>query len=111
MKTGFLSLTLALPFAVSASATAGARDVDSYYDGWIARVDDHRVEICYRSTPPVVGETVWILRTSFITPNKGPIREQFSPSGTARVTTAPNAKGCLTAELIEGSAKRSDHAR
>ena len=100
----------ALLFVVGASVTAGAHDIDPYDDGWIAHVDDHHLEICYRSAAPAVGQTLQILRTSFITPNKGPIREQYTPGGSARVTTAAE-NGCVTAELIEGSAKRSDHAR
>jgi hypothetical protein len=111
MKTSFLHLSFALLSLAGAPATVNAHDVDPYEDGWITHVDDHRLEICYRSAPPTVGDTVKILRTSFITPNKGPVREQFSAGGTAHVTTAPTADGCLTAELIEGSAKRSDHAR
>jgi hypothetical protein len=111
MKTAFLHLAFAILSVVGTSTTVNAHDVDPYDDGWIAHVDDHRLEICYRSAAPTVGQTLRILRTSFITPNKGPVREQFSPGGTARVTTAPNSKGCLTAELIEGTAKRSDHTR
>ena len=110
MKTAFLPLSIALLFVVGASVTAGAHDVDPYDDGWVAHVDDHHVEICYRSAAPVVGQTLQILRTSFITPNKGPVREQYTPSGSARVTAAVS-NGCVTAELTDGSAKRSDHAR
>jgi hypothetical protein len=110
MKTSFLSLPLAL-LSFGASATINAHDVDPYYDGWVAHVDDHRLEICYRSAPPpAVGQTLQILRTSFITPNKGPVREQYAPGGSARVTTAAS-DGCVTAELLSGTARRADHAR
>ena len=108
MKTSFLYLPLVLIFGTS--VTVSAHDTDPYYDGWIAHVNDHRLEICYRSDAPAVGQTLQILRTSFITPNKGPIREQYTPGGSARVTEAAS-NGCVTAELLDGSAKRSDHAR
>lgn len=111
MKTSLLHLHLALLSMVGTLTTVGAHGVDPYDDGWIAHVDDHHLEICYRSAPPAVGQTVKILRTSFITPNKGPVREQYTPGGSARITAATKPKGCATAELIEGSAKRSDHAR
>jgi hypothetical protein len=111
MKTSFTHLPFAVLSVVGTFVTASAHDVDPTNDGWIAHVDDHHLEICYRSAPPAIGETVQILRTTFITPNKGPVRELYSAGGMARVTTAPTADGCLTAELIEGSAKRADHAR
>jgi hypothetical protein len=108
MKTSSLYLYSALIFATS--ATVSAHDVDPYHDGRVAHVTDHGLEICYRSTAPAVGQTLRILRTSFITPNKGPVREQYTPGGSARVTEVAS-NSCVTAELIDGSAKRSDHAR
>ena len=110
MKTSLFYLPFALLSIVGMSGQISAHDVDPYDDGWIAHVDDHRLEICYRSAAPAVGQTLQILRTSFITPNKGPVLEQYTHGGSARVTTAAS-NGCVTAELTEGSAKRSDHAR
>ena len=109
-----ITATLLLPASLllaAAASSASAHDVDPYHDGWVAHVNDHQLEICYRTTPPGVGQNVQILHTSFIVPNKGPLREQFTPGGTARITSAAAETGCVTAELTEGSAKRSDHAR
>jgi len=89
---------------------ANAHDVDPYNDGWIAHVNDHHVEICYQHAPSTVGQTVYILRTSYIAVSKGPVRQQFRRSGTARIMNL-ESNGCVAAELLDGSAERSDHAR
>ena len=88
-----------------------AHDVAPYHDGWVSRANDHQLEICYQhAPPPSVGESVQILRPSYITPNKGPVRQQFQRSGTARIR-ATASSGCVSAELIDGSAERTDHVR
>ena len=108
MKTITSFLSAAGLFLASSSY---ANDIDPYHDGWISHANDQQLEICYpHAPPPKVGESVQILRTSYITANKGPVRQQFQRSGTARITTAASI-GCVSAELIDGSAKRSDHVR
>ena len=101
---------VALTFLAAVSPAFG-HDADPRNDGWITHVDGNRLEICNWAAAPAAGQSMQILRTSFITPNKGPVREKFSPGGTAKVTAATGEEGCITAELISGSAKRSDHAR
>jgi hypothetical protein len=105
----FLLLPASLLVAV-ATSSATAHDADPYHDGWVAHVNDHQLEICYQDTPPTVGQTVQILRTSYVTVNKGPVRQQFRRSGAARIAASASS-GCVSAELIDGSAERSDHAR
>lgn len=109
------TLTCFLPFVfvlmAAAASPVHAHDVDPYHDGWITHVNDHQLEICYRhAPPPVVGETVQILRPSYITLKQGPVLQRFTRSGTARVTAAASGD-CVSAELLNGSAERSDHTR
>ena len=111
MKASRHSITIAVLSFLAAMHLASAHDADLRNDGWISHVDGNRLEICNWSSAPAAGQSMQILRTSFITPNKGPVRQQFSPGGTAKVTAASAEEGCITAELITGSAKRSDHAR
>ena len=112
MKTSKHSITIAVLSFLAAMNSASGHDADLRSDGWIAHVDGSRLEICnWSSAAPAAGQSMQILRMSFITPNKGPVRQQFSPGGTAKVTAASAEEGCITAELITGSAKRSDHAR
>lgn len=92
------------------ASAAAAHDVDPHMDGWVSHVRDRQLEICYQHVPPGVGDLVNILRTQYVTPNKGPIRQQYLHSGTARITQAAQS-GCVSAELVDGSAVRSDHAR
>ena len=66
-------------FLAGVTAVANAHDADSN-DGWIAHVNDHQLEICYKAEPPAVGQTVQILRSSFITVNKTIVRPVFRPS-------------------------------
>lgn len=103
-------LLFAATAATLIGSAAGAHDIDPYADGWVSHVRDRQLEICYRYAQPALGNSVNILRTSYITPNKGPIRQQFRYSGTARITQAARS-GCVSAELIDGSAQRSDHTR
>jgi hypothetical protein len=45
-----------------------------------------------------------------VIPNKGPPRQQFAVAGYATVTSIIDAH-CVRAELTQGTAKRTDHAR
>lgn len=91
---------------------AFAHNPDPADDGWVRHVEGRSLEICYRdATPPAIGETVQILHTSYITTNKGTALAQYTPTGAARITSGPNGNGCETAELIDGKAHRTDHAR
>ena len=110
MKT-YVHFQIAILSILGTTSAAYAREVDPQNDGWIAHANGNQLEICYRAAPPTAGQTLQILRSSFITPNKGPVREQFSPGGTARVSAALTSEGCLVAELVNGTAMRSDHAR
>jgi hypothetical protein len=95
---------------VSASSTY-AHDVDPYHDGWVSHVNDHQLEICYRhAPPPTVGESVQILQPWYITVKQGPVLQRFTQRGNARITSS-GSDGCVLAEMIDGSAGRSDHAR
>ena len=109
-----ITTTLLLPaflLLAAAASSANAHDVDPYHDGWVAHVNDHQLEICYRhAPPPAVGDTVQILRPSYINVKQGPVLMRFARSGTARVTAAAS-DDCVSAELLNGSAERSDHAR
>ena len=111
MKTITQSIQIAILSTVGTMSAVNAHEVDPLNDGWIAHVNGNQLEICFRAAPPSAGQTVQILRTSFITPNKGPVRQQFTPGGTARVSATRSTEGCLTAELVDGAAMRSDHAR
>lgn len=111
MKT---TVCLRSPVAVLLTLTVTsvmAHGANPYDDGWVSHVDDQQMEICYQSAPPAVGQTLQILKTSFIVPNKGQPRQQFTPGGTARITGTAADAGCVIAELTDGSARRSDHAR
>ena len=108
-----ITATFLLPASLllaAAASSANAHDVDPYHDGWVAHVNDHQLEICYQDAPPAIGQTVQILRTSYITVNKGPVRQQFRRSGAARIATSAST-GCVSAELIDGTAERTDHVR
>ena len=105
------SFAMAVLVLIAAMSPASGHDVDLRNDGWITHVDGNRLEICNWASAPAAGRSIQVLRTSFITPNKGPVRERLSLGGTAKVTAASVGEGCITAELISGSAKRSDHAR
>lgn len=85
---------------------------DPANDGWVRHVEGRSLEICYRNAkPPAVGETVQILRTSYILSNTGPSQAKYTPTGTAQIKGVLNERGCESAELIDGNAKRTDHAR
>lgn len=103
-----LSLSLLL-----AGLTIGsvAYAVDSYTDGWVGHVDGQRWDVCYRVTPlPAVGARLEVLRTSFVIPNKGQPRRQFAAAGYATATSIIDVH-CVRAELTQGTAQRTDHAR
>lgn len=109
MKT--IACFVAAAFVLAgATVPAFAREVDTYNDGYVTHVNDHRLQICYQQTPPSVGESVQILRTSYVTIKQGPSLQRFTRRGSARITNSDSDK-CVAAELIEGSAERSDHAR
>ena len=111
MKTIACLLPAAFVLVAAATSPVHSHDVDPYHDGWIAHVNDHQLEICYRhAPPPAVGDTVQILRPSYINVKQGPVMQRFTRSGTARVTAAA-ASGCVSAELLNGSAERADHTR
>lgn len=84
---------------------------DSYTDGWVGHVDGPRLDVCYRVTPlPAVGARLEVMRASFVVSNKGQPRQQFAVAGRATVTSIMDAH-CVRAELIQGAAQRTDHAR
>ena len=88
-----------------------ARATDSYTDGWVSHVDGQRLDVCYRVVPlPAVGERLEVMRTSFVVPNKGQPRQQFTAAGHATVTSITDAR-CVRAELFQGTAQRTDHVR
>ncbi|MFA6230783.1 MAG: hypothetical protein WC617_11535 [Rhodanobacter sp.] len=88
-----------------------AHATDAYADGWVGHVDGQRLDVCYRVAPlPAVGARVQVMRTSFVIPNKGQPRQQFAVAGYATVTSITDAH-CVRAELIQGTAQRTDHVR
>jgi len=101
---------LAMAFLAGVTQAANAHDPDPYHDGWVGHVNDHELEICYKTEPPSIGQTVQILRTSYITVNKTVARQQFRPTGLARIAATTSSE-CRIAELVAGSASRTDHAR
>ncbi|WP_449425107.1 efflux RND transporter permease subunit [Rhodanobacter lindaniclasticus] len=106
--TACLSLPLLL-----ASLTMGslAYAADSYTDGWIGHVNGRQLDICYRVTPlPAVDTRLQVMRVAYVIPNKGLPRQQFAVSGYATVTSIIDAH-CVRAELTQGTARRTDHAR
>ncbi|MBN8894633.1 MAG: hypothetical protein J0I71_07335 [Rhodanobacter sp.] len=110
MKSFAVCLILPL-LLVGLTMGSVAYAADSYTDGWVGHVDGQRLDVCYRVTPlPAVGARLEILRTSFVIPNKGPPRQQFAVAGYATVTSIIDAH-CVRAELTQGTAKRTDHAR
>jgi hypothetical protein len=103
---------LSLPLLL-AGLTIGrvAFATDSYTDCWVGHVDGPRLDVCYRVTPlPAVGARLEVMRTSFVVPNKGQPRQQFAVAGHATVTSIIDTH-CVRAELTQGTAQRTDHAR
>jgi len=103
---------LSLPLLLAGLAIGRvAYATDSYTDGWVGHVDGPRLDVCYRVTPlPAVGARLEVLRTSFVVPNKGQPRQQFAVAGHATVTSIIDVH-CVRAELTQGTAQRTDHAR
>ena len=104
------SLVFIFSAAIASVSGARAQDIDPNTDGYVMHVDDHQLKICYRTTPPEAGSSVQILAVTYITLNKMLVRPQFHPSGTARITEIAS-NNCVRAELIDGDAGRSYHAR
>ncbi len=103
---------LGIPLLLAGFTLIGlAHATDPYTDGWVGHVDSQRLDVCYRVTPlPAVGARLQVMRTSFVVPNKGPLRQQFAVAGYATVTSITDAH-CVRAELIQGTAQRTDHVR
>jgi hypothetical protein len=77
---------------------AGRRSVH----GRLVRVDGASLEICFKHTePPAVGQLVQLLRMHYETPNKGPIRQMFTPDGHARIVSVATPP-CVMATLLDG---------
>jgi len=102
-----MALSLALVLAVG---TAWAHSADPALDGWVGRVHGRQLRICYQHAPPPVGMPLRILKTSYITPNKGLARARYVLGGKATVAGIDDAR-CVSAELTAGTAHRGDHAR
>lgn len=81
MKASMHSTTKGALIFLAATSPAFGHDTDTGNHGWITHVDGNRMEVCNWPSAPAAGQSMQILRTSFITPNKGPVREQFSPVG------------------------------
>ena len=96
--------------AIGVARLSQAHDVDPYNDGYVTHVNDRQLEICFQHAPPLVGESVQILQTSYTTIKQGPSLQRFTRKGSARITSS-GSDGCVSAELIDGSAARSDHTR
>ena len=103
------SLTLAMLMMAPYAAT---QTVDPYSDGWVSHVDGARLEICFDNAAlPAVGQSVQLLRTRVeILNNKGVTRQTFTPDGEAQIVSTSQSP-CVMATLLEGMARRSDHAR
>ena len=84
---------------------------NTYADGWIGHVNGRQLDICYRVTPlPAVGTRLQVMRVAYVIPSKGVPIEHFAASGQATVTSITDAH-CVRAELIQGTARWSDHTR
>ncbi len=109
MKSHAVYLCIALLMSLTISTTAHA--TDPYADGWIGHVNSRQLDICYRAMPlPAVGTRLQVMRVAYVIPGKGVPREQFASSGQATVTSITDAH-CVRAELIQGTARRTDHVR
>ena len=96
-----LAISLLLPIAVAAAPHERAQV------GSVHQIGDQKLQVCFEHTPlPDVGASLAIQRGS--TPIKGGGAPLFKTIGHARVIATEDS--CVTAELVDGVARRYDRA-
>ncbi|HEV8693503.1 MAG TPA: hypothetical protein VGQ93_04840 [Lysobacter sp.] len=101
MKFRLTSLTIGLLLPVAAAAATR----DRIPVGSVHQISDHQLQVCFKHTPrPDVGTSLAIQR-GFV-PYKSSGATLYQTIGHARTTAAEAS--CVTAELVDGVAKRYD---
>lgn len=96
--------------AMLAALPLTAAGADGYRDGWVSAVRGPGLEICYPHGPaPAPAQTVELLRPQIVAMGKS-LRQAYAPAGRAKVEAAAGGS-CVSAALLDGEARRGDHAR
>lgn len=101
MKLHLTSLAISLLLPIAAAAAPRERAPV----GSVHQIADHQLQVCFKHTPaPDVGTSLAIQR-GFV-PYKSSGATLYKTIGHARVTATEDS--CVTAELVDGAAKRYD---
>lgn len=101
MKLHLTSLAISLLLPITAAAAPRERAPV----GSVHQISDHQLQVCFKHAPrPEIGTSLTIQR-GFV-PYKSSGATLYKVIGHARVTAAEDS--CVTAELMDGTAKRYD---